>query len=143
MSRFEIIISNAVFFLVMAAPLIAGTLLVLTVARRRSRTSARVVWCSVALLAALAFNPLFQYLVLEPYDQQRGLALAAHASSASLLGMAATDARGLFGEPSYVWQLDSDTTCWGYKQLPGYWLGSHFQVFLEDQAVVGFEANDD
>jgi len=143
MSRFEVVVDNAMFLLVMGAPLFAGTWLVLTLSRKRSRSWRRVGWCSVALLATLACHPLVQLSVLEPFDEQQGAALAAQATEWGLVGMAPAEVRSLLGEPTYVSQLDHDTTCWGYKQLPGYWFGSHFQVFIARQSVTGFEANDD
>jgi hypothetical protein len=143
MSRLEANVADAVFLLAMAAPLFAGLWLVLTLCRQRTRDWRRAGWCSVALLATLACHPLVQLWVLEPYDEQRGLALSARATEGGLVGMAPAEVRGLLGEPTYVSQLDHDTTCWGYKQLPGYWLGSHFQVFIQRRSVTGFEANDD
>jgi len=137
----ETFLHESAFVVALLAPLAAAALLVLAM-RRRVRTRRRVAVCAAVLLATLTAHPITQLPVLEPLDEQRGHALAAKASAAQLVGMTDEQARALLGTPRSVHHSDG-TTLWAYKQLPGYWLGSSFQVFLRDEAVTGFEANDD
>ncbi|MBL7983917.1 MAG: hypothetical protein JNM91_02915 [Flavobacteriales bacterium] len=51
-------------------------------------------------------------------------------------------ARDLLGAPSRVRDYGGTLT-WEYKQIPGYWFGSHFQVFFRAGVVYGVEPNDD
>lgn len=138
----EAFLYEVAFLVALVAPLAAAGLLAFAM-RRRARTRRRVAVCVAVLLATLAAHPIAQFPVLEPFDEHRGHVLAAKANAAQLVGMTGEQARALLGTPNSVHHFASGTTLWAYKQLPGYWFGSSFQVFVRDKAVTGFEANDD
>lgn len=138
----ERILHDTAFTLALVAPVVAVALFVLSL-RPRGRTRRRIALSAAFLVATVAVNPIAQVFFLEPFDAHRGDVLASEASNAGLVGMSAEQARATLGEPDSVSYIESGTTLWAYKQLPGYWLGSSFQVFLRDDAVTGFEANDD
>ena len=142
MARLEYILHDTVFAMALVAPVVAVALFVLSL-RRRSRTRRRIAWCAAFLVATVAVNPIAQFFFLEPFDAHRGHVLASEASNSGLVGMNAEQARAMLGTPDSVHHFESGTTLWAYKQVPGYWLGSSFQVFFRDNAVTGFEANDD
>ncbi|MBK7944432.1 MAG: hypothetical protein IPJ85_03560 [Flavobacteriales bacterium] len=95
--------------------------------------------------SALLANPTSgQYLLLEPFDNRRGSELAQHAHESRLIGSTQSRVRAFLGEPSRIKEYAPGALTWEYKQLPGYWFGSHFQVFFGTTGLVeGFEANDD
>jgi hypothetical protein len=124
------------------APLAAGVLLIVQV-RKHRRLFALPVWGAIfGVVLATLVNPLTQVLILEDLDTSRGSDLARQAREAGLVGMNMNQVSRLFGTPEGVLDNAVDST-WEYKQLPGYWFGSHFQVFFESGQVVGFEPNDD
>lgn len=135
-------IYEVAFLVALVAP-VASLGLLVSALRPRVRTRRRVAVCVAVLLATLIAHPFAQIPVLEPFDERRGEVLTAKVHAAQLVGMTGEQARSLLGEPSAVHHLESGTTIWAYKQLPGYWLGSAFQVFVRDEFVTGFEANDD
>jgi hypothetical protein len=109
----------------------------------RFRTSTfRKAWLAIVVLSVLA-NPLLQRVYLEGLDSSRGQAFQARALSLGLVGSSSERALAAFGKPSYTWPLSSGSTIWGYKQVPGYWLGSHFQVSVRDGIITSIEPNDD
>ena len=136
-------LDNTVFAIALCGPLVVGLLGAVDLWRRRTGFGRRGAYWSVALLVTLAVHPLVQYPFLEPLDARRGDALADHATTAGLLGMTSSCVERLLGSPSYRNDRSLTAMTWGYKQVPGYWLGSHFQVFFEDGKVVGYEPNDD
>jgi hypothetical protein len=96
-------------------------------------------------------------LLLEGLDRRRGRELDQLARDVGIVGMRPQAVRALLGKPAAVWRdyprIEDATgrivrefhpyTAWEYKQLPGYWIGSHFQVFFREGAVSNVEANDD
>jgi len=142
MKRMEYTVYDAAFTIALVAPMVTAALFFLSL-RRRNRTRRRVASCAALLAATVAVNPVAQAFFLEPFDAHRGHLLASEASCSGLVGMSAEQVRARLGTPDTVHHFKSGEILWAYKQLPGYWLGSSFQVFFRDNAVSGFEANDD
>ncbi len=97
---------------------------------------------SVAFLLSLLMNPVVQLFLLEPLDNLRGDTFRRRASEAGIIGMDQEQVRALFDEPDKRGEC-KDVTTWEYKQLPGYWFGSNFQIFFRSGRVYGTEPNDD
>jgi hypothetical protein len=132
---------QVLFAVALVAPVFPGLCVVFSVVR--SRHLGRTLAWAVVFVGTLVANPLAQVWLLESTDWDRGLAMAQQAKEQSIKGMGPAEVRKIHGDPSYTYLLGTGTLVWGYKQVPGYWLGSHFQVFLEQDVVTGFQANDD
>lgn len=110
-------------------------------ARHRAGNRPVKIW-TVIMVLALLWNPISQFLILEPFDNMRGAALNKQAHMAGIVGMDEDQVRSLFGEPSWTWS-DSEVLTWEYEQIPGYWFSSNFQVFFKSGVVYAVEPNDD
>ncbi|MBP6642485.1 MAG: hypothetical protein KA186_05325 [Flavobacteriales bacterium] len=94
-------------------------------------------------VVAMLVDPISQAIILEPLDNRRGAAMAKRAHAAGIIGMDHDQVRALLGEPSRVQYFSGYEPTWEYKQVPGYWSGSHFQVFFKSGVVYSVEPNDD
>lgn len=132
------------FYTVMCAPFIALGCLIAAQLHRETLGPVPAAISGILFLLALLTNPISQYLLLEPFDNRRGSELAQHAHESRLIGSTQSRVRAFLGEPSRIKEYTPDRFTWEYKQLPGYWFGSHFQVFFGATGLVeGFETNDD
>ena len=131
------------YFALVVAPLGAGVFVVLSVRKHRRLWAPSVLASLAGVCLAILINPISQVLVLEGLDTARGAKLVGRAREAGLVGKGMDDVVRLYGTPAGVAEYSPGTTTWEYKQLPGYWMGSYFQVFIESGKVVGFEPNDD
>ena len=104
------------------------------------------------LIFTLLVNPVAQVFIFERLDTERNNSYAETARRVGIIGKTPAQIISLFGKPEGIssygpFEQDGKWmkgyTCWEYKPLPGYWLGSHFQVFFTDGIVSSFEANDD
>jgi hypothetical protein len=95
--------------------------------------------CPLLVLA----NPLQQVLYLEPLDTYLNNQLWDKAKEHHVIGMNLKQVVKIFGNPDNVRMHGAQNRIWEYKPLPGYWMGSHFQIFFIDEKVTGYEANDD
>ena len=133
-----------IFFIILTFLPIVVALVFLCSARweRRPNTSlSGKIWPVIAV-AGLLVNPFSQAFLLEGMDNLRGRSMANQAHAEGIIGMKEYQVQELMGEPSRVWQYNATLT-WEYKQIPGYWFGSYFQVFFSGGVVYGVEANDD
>ncbi len=135
--------AELIFLIALVLPVLVAAFLVKALIERRQHNGNRKLktW-AVVMVLALLWNPVFQVFILEPLDNMRGASFRNRASAAGIIGMDDTQVRSLLGEPSRI-QCDSDVLTWEYKQIPGYWFGSYFQVFFRSGVVYGVEANDD
>ena len=95
--------------------------------------------CPVLVFA----NPLQQVLYLEPLDTYLNNQLWDKAKGLDVIGMNSKQVVKIFGNPDNVRSNGARNRILEYKPLPGYWMGSHFQIFFIDEKVTGYEANDD
>lgn len=131
------------FFGAALLPLLVALYFLVSAFRKRHRIGQRRtwVWASVFILVLLS-NPFSQPFLLEGYDSARGAAMARRGHRAGIIGMDQEQVRKLLGEPTRIRDY-SGTPTWEYKQVPGYWMSSYFQVFFKAGKVYGIEANDD
>lgn len=144
------------YFLALIAPMVPVAYLVIVRLRKGEWHKPRLFWV-ISLLATLAINPIVQIPLLEPYDTAANERWSSRAEAADLLGKTRDEVRNELGDPLFMSQensriLDSNGRearafepyeLWEYKPLPGYWLGSHFQVVFKNGRASAFEANDD
>lgn len=135
--------TELIFLLALFLPvLVAAFLVKVLIERRQHSGNHKVKTWTVVMVLALLWNPFAQAIILEPLDSMWGVAMSNRASAAGIIGMDETQVRSLLGEPSKV-RYYSNVLTWEYKQIPGYWFGSYFQVFFRSGVVYGIEANDD
>lgn len=131
-----------IFLLALFLPILVAAFLVKALYERHRRGNRPLKLWAMIMVLAILWNPIGQAFMLEPLDNMRGAALNKQSHMAGIIGMDEDRVRALFGEPSRVLVYPGVTT-WEYKQIPGYWLGSYFQVFFKSGAVYGVEPNDD
>jgi hypothetical protein len=96
------------------------------------------------LVPVLVFvNPLQQMIYLEPLDTYLNNQWNAKAKRLKITDMTSEQIVKIFGNPDNIRSLGLGNRTLEYKPLPGYWMGSHFQIFLNNKKVTGYEANDD
>ena len=83
----------------------------------------------LSLIIALAVLPIVPLLFFVKAWRER-----AHRG----IGMDHAQVRELLGDPSRVQHYQGYEPTWEYKQLRGYWSGSHFQVFFIAVACTGW-----
>lgn len=136
-------LTNVVFAIAVFAPFVALVFLSIALWQRdRLGNSPIKMWAGIFVLTLLV-NPFSQYFLFERFDNMRGRALAERARAAGIVGMDREQVRALLGEPSQTKDYGTGEPQWNYKQIPGYWFGSNFQVFFKSGIVYGIEANDD
>jgi hypothetical protein len=139
----DLTVANFFFLACFIAPAFVAVALLVSAFRSRSRTTRRIVSLFSLLLVTLAAHPVAQFWVLEPLDQRRGNAMKHQADDSDLVGKTRSEVRATLGSPSVEYSSTPGRETWEYKQVTGYWLGSHFQVFFEQDTVYGYEPNDD
>jgi len=147
MTTLVLTIKNALFLSALILPVVPALLLVTSVKRNGIQYRRNLLIVGLFCIS-LAFNPLVQAFILEPLDTKRNYDYAKRAQHAALLGKNPSQVEAIFGNPEYTWTQSPSSgetgyICWEYKPLPGYWLGSHFQIFFVNGKVRNFEANDD
>jgi len=135
--------TELIFLIALFLPALVAVFLVKVLIERRQHSGNHKVktWTVIMVLAFL-WNPIAQAIILEPLDNMRGASIRNRASAAGIIGMDETQVRSFLGEPSRI-RYYSDVLTWEYKQIPGYWFSSYFQVFFRSGVVYGIEANDD
>jgi hypothetical protein len=139
----EVWILTLAYLALIVAPLGAGVSAVLALRKHRRLWTPSVMASLAGIFVAILMNPISQVLVLEGFDTARGAELARKAQAAGLVGLGMDKVVKLYGSPLGGAEYSPGTMTWEYKQLPGYWMGSHFQIFFKSGKVVGFEPNDD
>jgi hypothetical protein len=142
---------SVVFYVALLLP-IAGVIVGILTMKKFGLFS----WKNLGALSFLIFtflvNPVMQVFFFEKLDTDRNNSYAEKARQAGIIGKSTAQITSLFGRPESIssygsfeqnGKLMEGYTCWEYKPLPGYWLGSHFQVFFRNGIVSSFEANDD
>ncbi|MBK9514232.1 MAG: hypothetical protein IPO05_11560 [Flavobacteriales bacterium] len=130
-------------FVLVVLPIVPLLFLVKALRDRTCRGAGPVrLWVGILVVFVLV-DPVTQVFLLEPVDNRRGAAMARMTHAAGIIGMDHTQVRELLGEPTRVHHYQGYEPTWEYKQVPGYWSGSHFQVFFTDGRVHGVEPNDD
>jgi len=139
----EITLRDFLLMACLVAPAFFAVALAVLCLRKRSRQARRVFPLVAAGLLSVAFNPIAQFFFLEPLDERCGNAMAEQARDADLLGKTQSAVVAALGTPDCEYSRAPDRRTWEYKQVPGYWVGSHFKVFFQDGTVHFFDPNND
>jgi hypothetical protein len=131
------------FGIAVFAPLVALVFLSISLWQLHRSGYNPIKFWGLIFILTLLINPFSQVFLLEHLDSMRGRALADRAQAAGIIGMDRDQVRALLGEPSETPDYGTGEPQWNYKQMPGYWFGSNFQVFFRSNIVHSIEANDD